>query len=210
MATLNFMTPGLLAKLAAFHGYEPAALHAVLAVETGGIGFSPVSGQILIQFEPVWFKRSLHAAKLVEINAAVAAHAAGKANPVQTALAAHWASVVKNGVEQQPGEYLAFNAATAIDPRAAMLGTSFGIGQIMGENYQVCGYASVEAMVSAFKQSVDNQFRGMVAFIAGKGPLHRALQAKDWTHVAYYYNGPGYAANNYDAKLKAAYLRYQG
>lgn len=204
MAT-NTLTPGLLAQLAQHHGYEPAALHAVLAVETGGIGFSPTTGLLLIQFEPVWFKRSLHAARLAEINAALAAH---PASPAQVALAAHWHVVLANGVGEQPAERAAFAAATAIDAHAALLGTSFGIGQIMGLNYEACGYASVEAMVSAFQASIDNQFRGMVAFIAGKGPLHRALQTKDWAHVAYYYNGAAYKENDYDTKLKNAYLRF--
>lgn len=44
-------------ELAKFAGYDYAALKAIIAVESGGSGFSQLTGKILIQFEPHWFQK---------------------------------------------------------------------------------------------------------------------------------------------------------
>jgi len=45
-------------KAAIEFGLEPEALLAFIDVETGGQGFNPTNGKLIIQFEPVWFKRN--------------------------------------------------------------------------------------------------------------------------------------------------------
>jgi hypothetical protein len=37
------------------------------------------------------------------------------------------------------------------------------------------------------------------------GKFWAATKAKDWTKMAYYYNGSAYAKNHYDSLLKSAY-----
>jgi N-acetylmuramidase len=37
--------------------------------------------------------------------------------------------------------------------------------------------------------------------------MHSALKKHDWAGFAQAYNGPGYAANNYDTKIAAEYNR---
>ena len=46
-------------QLAKTCGIEAAAILAFIEVETGGKGFDDVTGKIIIQFEPVWFKREV-------------------------------------------------------------------------------------------------------------------------------------------------------
>ena len=99
---------------------EPAALLAFILVETGGQGFDKKTGKILIQFEPAWFKRQ---------------------DPY--APSGLWSV---NKVERQEKEWSAFNDAWKINPHAAMLSTSIGLGQIMGFNYRRIGYKSVDEM----------------------------------------------------------------
>jgi hypothetical protein len=44
-------------KLAKEFKYEVASVRAVLEIESGGYGFDPKTGKIIIQFEPHWFKK---------------------------------------------------------------------------------------------------------------------------------------------------------
>lgn len=115
--------------------------------------------------------------------------------------------VIKNGVEGQTPEWLAFNKAFKLNPTAAMLSTSWGLGQIMGFNHRNIGYATVNEMLDAFKESEANQLQGMLRFIKSKRALHKAMLDKDWRTFSYYYNGQAYAVHGYHIKLAAAYAR---
>ena len=77
----------------------------------------------------------------------------------------------------------------------------------MGFNAEIAGYGDVEALVDAMTVSEDEQLRAMAGEITHNG-LHKALSAHDWPAFARGYNGPGYAKNNYDARLAAAYQKY--
>lgn len=108
-------------------------------------------------------------------------------------------------MEGQKREWTAFNAAFAIDKKAAMLSTSWGLPQMMGFNFAALGFKSVDALVDAFRESEANQLRGMLAFLNSKPALAKAVRSRDWPMVAYYYNGAGYKQFNYDRRLAAAY-----
>jgi hypothetical protein len=118
---------------------------------------------------------------------------------------------VANGVEKQAAEWQAFNEAAKINAHAAMMSTSWGLGQIMGFNHKAAGYDTVEKMVDAFKVSEYNQMLGMLNFICNDARLVKAIHAKDWNTFARIYNGPGYKNNpntvvdDYDYKLSEAY-----
>lgn len=170
------LTLDAISTVAKIAGYDPAAVRAVLAVETGGRGFDAKTGKILIQFEPHWFRR-------------------------------YTKHKIANEVSAQPLEWRAFNQAFRLNPTAAMLSTSWGLGQIMGFNHAAAGFATVDAMVDSFKESEANQLRGMLRFIRSKRALHKSLLDKDWRTFAHFYNGPAYAVHNYHGKLAAAYQR---
>ena len=44
-------------------GIEPAMFLAFIEVESGGKGFDDLTGKILIQFEPSWFRKKVKKAK---------------------------------------------------------------------------------------------------------------------------------------------------
>ncbi len=103
-------------------------------------------------------------------------------------------------------QYDRLAAAIALNRDAALQSASWGIGQIMGENFQRAGFATVEEMVAAMGESEDQQLAAIGAFLMSRG-LHRALQAHDWTTFARGYNGPNFAINRYDIKLNAEFQR---
>jgi hypothetical protein len=115
---------------------------------------------------------------------------------------------VANGIEGQKEEWKAFNTAFAADKDKAMQSTSWGLMQVMGFNYKRLGFKNVGEMVDFAKVCETNQLWLGLKFIATDKKLYNALLNKDWAKVAYYYNGSNYAINQYDKKLKEAYLKF--
>lgn len=99
--------------------------------------------------------------------------------------------------------------ASKLDHEAALKSASWGKYQILGENYQACGFDDVFAFVAAMKESEQKQDEAFVNFIRAHPKMHQALQNKDWATFARLYNGPGYKANKYDERLQAEYERAQ-
>jgi N-acetylmuramidase-like protein/putative peptidoglycan binding protein len=99
--------------------------------------------------------------------------------------------------------------ALASDRLAALRSTSWGIGQIMGENFKSAGFADVESMVAGMSESEDKQLAAMGSFLIAT-KLNLPLRAHDWASFARGYNGPNYATNQYDSRLNGEYLNYSG
>lgn len=159
-------------------------LHAFLEVETSGGGFDE-HGRPKMLFEPHRFYANLSGAKRA------LAVKGGLAYPT-------W------GTKPYPKDsYPRLAAAIAIDETAALRSASWGIGQIMGENHVAAGYASVQAMVTAFLDSEAEQLEAAVRFIKANH-LDDELRAHNWAAFARGYNGAQYAKNAYDTKLAAA------
>ena len=169
--------------LAITNQYEFASLNSVIRVESSGHGFSPVTGRIIIQFEPSWFKREYHEWQ---------SHTAGHT----------W---VNNGVGNQTEEWKAFDDAFYIDKNAAMQATSIGLMQVMGFHWSELGFTSVGAMWDFAKESEANQVTLGIRFIKSIPKLNQALINKDWKTFAYYYNGSAYAKFKYDTRLATEY-----
>lgn len=168
---------------------NPAALLAFIEVETGGRGFDAATGKLIIQFEPVWFKRQAPYAP------------SGK-----------WSV---NKVEVQSKEWIAFNDAFAKDKEAAMESTSIGLGQLMGFHWKRLGYASVGAMWDDAKKGIDRQIAQLVKFINTDVRLQKAINKGDWNVIATIYNGAGYKAlakkigrEPYDISMAKAFNKY--
>ena len=105
-------------------------------------------------------------------------------------------------------EYDRYLQAKKIDEECAMLATSWGLGQIMGFNYKAAGYNTVQDFVNAMYESEKNQLLAMCRFIKSNKAMYTALKNEDWAKFAKLYNGPGYAVNQYDKKLKEAFDLY--
>lgn len=93
------------------------------------------------------------------------------------------------------------------DRGAALQSASWGIGQVMGENYAAAGFQSVDDMVSSMSRSEDDQLSAMAAFLVNSR-LHLSLQAHDWTSFARGYNGPNYVINRYDVRLNGEFQKF--
>jgi len=104
------------------------------------------------------------------------------------------------------GEYTRLAAAIALDRNAALQSASWGIGQVLGENFAMVGYSDVETMVSAMCDSEDNQLTAVANFITAS-QLAQALSSHDWPTFARGYNGPTYAKNQYDQQLDDHYQK---
>jgi hypothetical protein len=102
------------------------------------------------------------------------------------------------------GEWDRLNEAMALDAEAALKSASWGAFQIMGMNFAACGFGSVDAYVSAEKQSINSQIAAFTAFIGSNPGLLQAMRSKDWQTFARLYNGPG-AVASYSAKIGQAY-----
>ncbi len=144
-------------------GFEVPALLSFIDVETGSKGFDETTGKILIQFEPIWFKR--------------------EAPYVPFGL---WSL---NKVDVQSKEWQAFNDAFKKNPNAAMQSTSIGLGEIMGLHYKRLGYKSGYDMWNDAKKGLDRQIHQLVTFINIDDNLKKTLIAHDWDKVASIYNG---------------------
>ncbi len=103
-------------------------------------------------------------------------------------------------------QYDRLAAAMAKDRIAALQSASWGLGQIMGENFGAAGFQNAEDMVAAMSQSEDTQLAAMGSFLAAT-KLRASLQAHDWTTFARGYNGPNFAINRYDVLLNGEFQK---
>jgi hypothetical protein len=90
----------------------------------------------------------------------------------------------------------------------AFKSASWGMGQVMGFNHRVAGFASAADMVESMKSGEDAQIKAMVGFFIANG-LRDALVGKDWVSFAKRYNGKNYWKNKYDIKLAQHYNRFR-
>lgn len=165
-------------------------IHAVLDTEASGSGFDAM-GRPKMLFEPHRFWRNLATeAERVE------ARGQNLAYPI-------WGTI-----PYPADSYPRLQRAQEINSVAALKSSSWGLGQVMGENFLDLGYQDVEAMVTAFLADEENHLQGMVDFIRANH-IDDDLRAHRWAVFARVYNGPGYARNHYDTKLADRFAHWQ-
>lgn len=160
---------------------ETAALKSVQKVETAGRGGFLAAGKPQLLFEGHIFWRQLQLRKIDPAK-------------YQTANASilypKWTKThYKGGI----GEYARLEQARKINADAANASASWGMFQIMGFQYQLCGFKTVAQFVSAMCQSERSQLLAFCRFITKNPQMHAALQAKKWATFARLYNGSEYA-----------------
>jgi hypothetical protein len=179
------ITSSDIATIAAILGVTPAHIKAVIAVESGGSGFFD-NLQPKILFEAHLFaKETNQGYNITHPNIS----------------SAKWNKALYFGGKK---EYIRLGNAMAINPEAALKSTSFGMFQILGNNFKACGCSSVDEFVRSMCVSEAEQLRLFGNFLVSTG-LIKKLRANDWAGFARGYNGPGYAANKYDIKLLEAF-----
>lgn len=96
--------------------------------------------------------------------------------------------------DSQKREHKVLEFAKDLDNDAALMSISMGAPQIMGFNYAMLGYETVQEMYDAFLGSVHAQILGMFDYIISSGSeAIIALQNDDYLTFATYYNGAGNA-----------------
>ena len=106
-------------------------------------------------------------------------------------------------------QHIRLQEAVKLDREAALMSCSWGKFQLMGDEWEENGYSSLQHFINAMYTDEFEHLKGFCSFVERKanGRLIKALQNKDWKTFAYYYNGPGYKKNNYDAKMASVYRR---
>lgn len=189
----NFTGPGTPFDLGAFQGASgnigcaAESLWALVNVETLGCGYLP-DRRPKILFERHIFHRLT--------NGQYDAQAPDVSQPTPGGYGAGGAN-----------QYTRLAVALALDETAALSAASWGLGQILGTNFGLLGYATVQAMVADFVAGEGAQLAGMAAFIV-KSNIAGDVASQNWAGYAAVYNGPNYAENQYDTKLAAAHQRY--
>jgi hypothetical protein len=184
---------GLLTVLSEQLQIDPAVAVAVLAVESGGRGFGP-DGRMLIRFEnQIFFDKWGR-------NNADRYFQHFTFNQDKRWMEHKWRPAPDQGWREfhgnQAAEWEVLNFAKSLNDTAAKLSISMGGPQIMGFNYAMIGYESVQQMFDAFAASERNQVIAFFDFVQGAGTTSRriiALQERDFNTFASMYNGPGQA-----------------
>lgn len=163
-------------------------LHAVIDVESRGTGFDKL-GRPLILFERHVFYRNLKGEKRKKAMA-------------QKLAVRRWSRATYN-----QDQYTLLKRAIKIDETAALKACSWGMFQILGENYRSAGYATVQGMVNNFRDDEEEHLKAAISFIKNNN-LDDELRNHEWAKFARGYNGPSYDKNNYDVKLARAYEKW--
>ena len=175
-------------------GCEIAAIKAVAEVESAGAGFLK-DGRPRILFEGHWFH---HYTKgdYSETHPTLS-------HPRQTN--DHYS---RGSLEQRgAGELERLSRAQELDASAALLSCSVGKFQVMGFNYKLCGFSSVQEFWKALASHEREQLKAFCAFVKSK-KLVKHLINHDWAAFAAGYNGPNYKKFSYDAKIAKAYAKF--
>lgn len=171
-------------------GVDAAALWAVVHVETRGFGFLPSRRPVILYERHVFHRLT-----------------AGRFDQQHPDLS----NPVPGGYLGGAAEYARLNAASMLNEDAALQSTSWGIGQVMGFNYDGLGYDNVRQMVAEMVDCEDDQLWAVALFIDDYS-MYDELQEHRWQEFANLYNGNGAARDGregYAAKLATAYARFQ-
>ena len=85
---------------------------------------------------------------------------------------------------------------------------SWGVGQVMGFNHKIVGYATVGAFVADMMKGERYQLDAMVKFLLDNPKLVKAMKELDYATIAKFYNGSDYQRNSYDTKIRDARKQY--
>ena len=114
-----------------------------------------------------------------------------------------------NAETRGAGELARLEEAKKLDKRAALMSCSIGKFQVMGFNFAICGFKTVEDFWNTLGSSEAEQLNAFCSYVKHVG-LEEALRAHRWDEFARRYNGPEYKKNQYDTKLAKAHAKFSG
>lgn len=175
---------------------ELAAVYAAVRVEAGGDGFLP-DGRCDILFE----RHRFYAAVEQKYGTSKAKEMQSTHPTICNPLAGGYLGGAR--------EWDRMAVAEGIDAMCAHASASWGMFQVMGSNYKLSGWDSLQQFVADMMSSERQQLRAFVGFIKSQAGLLRALQQRDWATYARLYNGANYVVNHYDTRMAVAYASYK-
>lgn len=184
-------------EVAAELGVEVPAIKAVVDIETGRThkGFWK-KGKAIINFD-INIYRQYAPRHGVNLSKAKKRHPEIFGKP----------DVRKYG-SQQAAQYARLEKAMEIDRESALESCFWGMFQIGGFNWKLCGCSSIDDFCQRMNRSEREQLELFAAFCRANG-LVKYIKNKDWANFSYRYNGPGYKKQNYHKKMAAAYKKFK-
>ena len=191
----NYITNADLIQVAIKYNLELAVIKAIISVESNGKSIQNGIPTMLFEGHIFWQQLKIH--KISPYN-----YIKGNEN----ILYQKWTKKYYTGSNN--GEYNRLLKAININEEAAYESASYGLFQIMGYNYKICGYDSAKQFFRDLSVNEDNHLKAFIKFIE-YNKIIPYLQTKNWRKIAYLYNGPSYVQNNYHIKLQQAYEKYK-
>lgn len=108
----------------------------------------------------------------------------------------------------QDAEWEAFEIARSISETEAMYATSMGAPQVMGFNYKLIGYSTVQEMFAAFNKDIRYHIMALFDFCNANGTRLQYLLTRDFLSFAKAYNGLT-APEAYEQRLQLYYDIYK-
>ena len=158
-------------------GCEWEFIAAVAIKESRRLGFAD-DGRPIIRFEPHLFNR-------ITDNRFVPEHG----------------EMIRRAFSRQADRWTHFAQVYALDPEAALRSASFGMFQVLGDNYPQMGMANAHDYVAALARSEKDQLAAFEAYVRRRNLLDE-MRDKNWAGFARVYNGPAYQQNQYDTLLE--------
>jgi hypothetical protein len=186
-------------RAAEAEGWPASALLAVVECETSGKPFEQDGHTPSLLFERHKFYSELQKHQPSKLKAAISAGLAIKQWNRKTQYKDQGTSA---------GRLAVIAKARTVDEEVANRAASWGLGQTMGFNAERLHYENATAMVCELSKGIAEQIDALVREIK-TDHLDKYLVAKNFTAFAKGYNGPGYAQNSYDSRMRAAEERWE-
>ncbi len=189
-------------------GIDVARALAVICVESGGSAFSS-DGRMLIRFENHVFY-TYYGAKSDDKKEKFDEHFAfdessrRNGHKYRAKKSDEW-KISHNG---QATEWEALEIARELGDTEALYSISMGAPQVMGFNYKMIGYSSVQDMFESFSKDIRYHIMALFDFIAAKSSRVQYLITGDFLSFAKEYNGLA-APEAYESRLIQYYEIYK-
>lgn len=109
----------------------------------------------------------------------------------------------------QDARFIMLENGKTLDVTAAISSCSWALGQVMGAHWKWLGFKSALEFEAMAWSGFSGQVAIMFAFMRKSGIIPH-MQRHDWSAMARIWNGPKYATNNYDTKMRSEYERLTG
>lgn len=203
------LTDNQIREIADKNGLEFGVIKAIHKVESNGAGFLK-TGEPKILFERHIFYR-----ELTKLGFKTLANQMSQLDPSlchkSPTLKGKYGDTDKQHERLQNAQKLLLKVRPDADENlqntvreCALKACSWGLGQIMGFNYALAGFDSLQVFINAMYKDEKSQLQAMINFLKSAG-LTKAMKNRDWRAIAKAYNGVAYAKFDYHNKLARAY-----